>query len=479
MKDCWSPGWCRDQFQLTSFPQAEIRLFGVSYSYEGHWRERDLAAFIHGLIQPLEQVSTLDDFLALRAKHDVLIAGCYLDLAHRFNGSDRVDYDTFYHVAVAYRKSHPMSTVGFAVLSAVTLAHDLNLMCPSITVFSAFPVSFTAPARFARLEDSLFSWVTTVLLELAIVTELREPDLTAMMTPKPLPDTSFRPESTLPIPPAPSPIPAPTAASPARFAVLFVPLTRASGPTLRRAERLVRAYRQLGFSFNGVFKLRYIDSLALPAQLRAWRVVPAVEQGVVVVDTTNTMSPTFHVLADASHAQRDRIVLDGLVSHTVPRLTFEAIRSFLFDVAAGRVAPVLRSAPPVVLLHGARVPIQRRVNATLTDYLRALQPRDVVVLVHAPWCGFCQPVRAIFGATLSSMLPEVLVMVVNVEVTDLGAALDPRVTSLPTIAFLPEADDQSPIILDSNHRTLEDLQAFVETHQTRLVAQPRNEQDNH
>ena len=98
------------------------------------------------------------------------------------------------------------------------------------------------------------------------------------------------------------------------------------------------------------------------------------------------------------------------------------------------------------------------------DALVKDEAKDVMVLFHAPWCGYCQRLMPAYEALAGLFNPiEVGVAIAAIDADKYGAPVE--VTGFPTMYFVPANAKANPVRYQGP-RELEAMVAFLEAHTT-------------
>eukprot|EP01062_Namystynia_karyoxenos_P028854 TRINITY_DN21798_c0_g1_i1.p1 TRINITY_DN21798_c0_g1~~TRINITY_DN21798_c0_g1_i1.p1 ORF type:complete len:534 (+),score=166.37 TRINITY_DN21798_c0_g1_i1:80-1603(+) len=138
-------------------------------------------------------------------------------------------------------------------------------------------------------------------------------------------------------------------------------------------------------------------------------------------------------------------------------LTGGSLQRWLQDWADGRLQPTLRSerAPASPTKWGMTTLVGTTIRQLAWD-----KAHDVLLLVHAPWCGYCQAMVPDFDEVARKLEPERWVRVARIDGTknDLPAELEVR--SYPTVVLIQSRTNN--VIYYDGDRSATSLMSFVQ-----------------
>lgn len=148
-------------------------------------------------------------------------------------------------------------------------------------------------------------------------------------------------------------------------------------------------------------------------------------------------------------------------------MTAQAIVTFVEDVDAGKVAPMMKSEPE---LPPSQSPVVAVVGSTLQSIVFT-PDHDVMLLVYAPWCGHCKKLDPEYLKLAKKIRKDELTDLLTIAKID-GTSNDSPVetmdwTGFPTIFYVKE-NTTAPVTYEGE-RTAKALWKFIKKHATRAA----------
>lgn len=202
-----------------------------------------------------------------------------------------------------------------------------------------------------------------------------------------------------------------------------------------------------------------------------------------VLDTREARYPVVRILNSppSNHHDHDpvtqsqSIIRHGLKYKPVvdeETLTVGGIEKFISGFTRGELKPYLRSEPEPENFKDSFIPGSLLVNAVATNFDKLVVQdarRDLLVVYHAPWCGFCRklmPTLRELGTKLAHAGSSLKVVKIDATRNEIPNV---NVRGYPTIVLYNAVDSPQPIdkrksVVYDGDRSLDDFVTFLRTH---------------
>lgn len=139
--------------------------------------------------------------------------------------------------------------------------------------------------------------------------------------------------------------------------------------------------------------------------------------------------------------------------------TNDNIKKWMEDIDGGRISPVLKSEP---IPEDNSGDVKIVVGKNFQDVVRV--EKDVVLMIHAPWCGHCKKLMPEFeaaAAEIAKLSPDTVLAILDGTANELESEQYPY-KGFPTL-FFKKAGSTSPQLLSLVERNAAEIVKFLST----------------
>jgi thiol-disulfide isomerase/thioredoxin len=454
--DCWSPGRCRDNINIESFPLLKVAVRGSkSKEYTGGTSAVDLERYVARLLNPVVHLRSYADVLAAYTATDSLVLGTFpgmMDHRNKTAALTRFRYSSFHRVAMLVASDGTLPRVAFGAITDPAVAEAFKLRPNNLTLRTYYGATRQSGANDTTA-FKLAAWVSMADDEFRIVRSL---------TPENFGEELFDTTAGL------------NDALPEIKVVLGLRMgaaddsaveTTADGSVGRGCDKLLRAYRDLAEEFSGNFRFYSMDTAKYPEIASRLGAPDAAVASASIVDSKAGRHFTLWATGRAGKTVGKPAHRGTRAVWEVPRITYANLKDHLNAYRRDEYAQ-----PPVTFGTAAASSFTTAALVDLTgptfnDLVFRRTWQHALVLFYTRWCGFCKGLMPEFQA-LATQSYRVVVARINLEDEDLPLEIDDQVDEFPTVLFFPQGRNATalqPVRFDAEH-TLEALAAFVGEH---------------
>jgi thiol-disulfide isomerase/thioredoxin len=159
-------------------------------------------------------------------------------------------------------------------------------------------------------------------------------------------------------------------------------------------------------------------------------------------------------------------------------LTLAGLQSFFANFVGGKLSPYIRSEPEPDDFKDSFTPGSLLVNAVGSNFDRLVvqdTKRDILVIYHAPWCGFCRklmPTLRELGTKLAHAGKTLKLVKIDATRNEIPQV---HIAGYPTIVLYNAVDSMVPIdkrksVQYNGDRSVDDFLRFLEANVANKVA---------